>query len=279
MFIFYSTFRTHLCFAADTISSGQSLNYSQTLISKGGKFELGFFKPGTSLNYYIGIWYKNISIQTVVWVANRDTPLADPSSSELKLLEYGNLVLLNESKIVIWSTDLMSKANVSSEAVLGDDGNLVLRTRVTPSDVVWQSFDYPTDTFLPGAKIGYDRITNKQQSLTSWKNSNDPAKGLYSLKLDPDGNQFFIESNQNRCLNGFEPKSPKDWNLNYFSGGCMRRASLQCGDEDSGSCLLWDGDLFNLQQFQDGDGAVLSIQIRLAASETPSLGGEIEGMM
>ncbi|KAF5195425.1 Cysteine-rich receptor-like protein kinase [Thalictrum thalictroides] len=34
------------------------------------------------------------------------------------------------------------------------------------------------------------------------------------------------------CLNGFQPRSPLDWNLNEFSGGCVRKTSLQCGDDD-----------------------------------------------
>ncbi|KAF5195429.1 G-type lectin S-receptor-like serine/threonine-protein kinase [Thalictrum thalictroides] len=117
------------------------------------------------------------------------------------------------------------------------------------------------------------------------------------------------------CLNGFEPRSPKDWNLNDFSGGCLRKATLQCGDEDgflqmqvvkqpdyqqslnfqsaddcklsclkecscnayalNTSCIVWNGDLFNLQQSPDGDNR-RSIQLRLAAYEISSSGGENE---
>ncbi|PIA60790.1 hypothetical protein AQUCO_00300363v1 [Aquilegia coerulea] len=300
-------FLSHLCFAADTISSGQSLTFSQTLISKGGKFELGFFTPGTSLNYYIGIWYKNVSIQTVVWVANRDTPLIDSVSLEFKLLENGNLVLLNQSKLAIWSTESKSNVNVSYEGVLGDDGNFVLRTGVRPSDVFWQSFDYPTDTFLPGAKIGYNRITNKQLSLTSWKNSNDPARGLYSLELDRSVDQYFIQSKLNRYWNSGEwngqtfslvPEMRLNFifNFSYFKNenesyftyslyntsiisrlqSCLNDCSCSAfAFNISNICLLWNGDLFNQQQFQDGDGGVeLSIQLRLAASEIQSLGGK-----
>ncbi|KAF9617215.1 hypothetical protein IFM89_035097 [Coptis chinensis] len=191
-------FQAHLYFAADTISSGESLTQYQSLVSKSGIFQLGFFTPGTSLKYYIGIWYmnKNIPTQSVVWVANRDTPLTDPFSSELKLLDNGNLVLFNSSKIAIWSTNTTSKAINSSEVVLGDDGNLVLRNRVRPSDVFWQSFDYPTHTWLPGGKIRYDSITRNAVSLTSWKNENDPGTGLYSLELDPIRDQYDIVWNR-----------------------------------------------------------------------------------
>ncbi|KAF9590364.1 hypothetical protein IFM89_033890 [Coptis chinensis] len=206
---FFSSIQTHLCFAADTISSGQSLIPNQTLISKGGKYELGFFTPGTSLKYYIGIWYKNILPQTVVWVANRDTPLTDSTSIELKLLEDGNLVLFNQLKRVIWSTNTTSFAMSTAEAELGDDGNLVLRIQ---SNVFWQSFDHPTDTFLPGAKIRYDNITKKSVSLTSWRNSNDPARGLFTLEMDPNENQYVILWNQNRRYWNSGP-----WNGQIFS--------------------------------------------------------------
>ena len=39
------------------------------------------------------------------------------------------------------------------------------------SSILWQSFDYLTDTLLPGA-YEYNSIV-----LTSWKNPNDPAFG------------------------------------------------------------------------------------------------------
>lgn len=32
---------------------------------------LALFSPGSTKNRYLGIWYKKISIKTVVWVANR----------------------------------------------------------------------------------------------------------------------------------------------------------------------------------------------------------------
>ena len=50
------------------------MNDSHTLVSSGQKFELGFFSAGGSGDLYLGIWYKNISIKTIVWVANRDSP-------------------------------------------------------------------------------------------------------------------------------------------------------------------------------------------------------------
>ncbi|XP_004487351.1 G-type lectin S-receptor-like serine/threonine-protein kinase At2g19130 [Cicer arietinum] len=192
------------------ISSNQSLSGDQTCISKGGIFELGFFKPGNSSNYYIGIWYKKVSQQTIVWVANRDNPVSDKDTATLKI-SAGNLVLLNESSKQVWSTNMSFPMSSSVVAILLDTGNLVLRNRLedNASDPLWQSFDHPTDTWLPGGKIKLDNKTKKPQYLTSWKNKKDPSTGLFSLELDPKGTtSYFILWN----------KSEKYWTSGPWNG-------------------------------------------------------------
>ncbi|PON66933.1 Tyrosine-protein kinase [Trema orientale] len=197
-------FKTQISHGVDSISVNQSLSGAQTIVSAGWKFELGFFSPGKSSNYYIGMWYKNIPRQTIVWVANRETPVLDKFSSELKILD-GNLVLFNESKILIWSTNVSSTSSGSVQAVLMDNGNLVLNNGSNSSEPLWQSFDNPAHTLLPGNKISYNKITRKHQILTSWKNFEDPAPGLFTLQLD---NSNFILRNRSRG---------GDWNENTFS--------------------------------------------------------------
>ncbi|GMJ13028.1 hypothetical protein like AT2G19130 [Hibiscus trionum] len=187
-----------LSFGADTISANQSLSGDQTIVSSGGNFVLGFFSPGNSSNYYIGIWYGKISEQTSVWVANRETPVRDIRSSELKISD-GNLVLINGSGVEIWSTDIRTSNSSSVVAVLEDTGNLVLRDGPNSSAPLWQSIDHPTHTWLPGGKLSLNKRTNRSQLLTSWKNSEDPAPGLYSLELDPAGtNSYIIRWNRTR---------------------------------------------------------------------------------
>lgn len=179
---------------ANTISANQSLSGDQTLVSAGGDFVLGFFKPGKSPNYYIGIWYNKVSEPTIVWVANREKPISDRFSSELRISD-GNLVLLNESKTAVWSTNVSSSSSASVEAVLMKEGNLVLRDRSgNLTNTLWQSFDHPAHTWLPGMKLGYNKKTQENQFLTSWKNKEDPAPGLFSLALDPTNgsNQYLI---------------------------------------------------------------------------------------
>lgn len=201
--------------AADSISVNQSISGDNTIVSSKGVFKLGFFTPGnkaSSPKYYIGILYNKVSVQTAVWVANRDAPISDRFSSALKFLD-GNLVLLNESGISVWSTNLSSTPLGSLRATIQDDGNFVLKDGSNSSKPLWQSFDFPTDTWLPGSKLGRNVITKETQYLTAWKNPEDPGTGLFSLELDPNGsNAYLIMWNKTRQYWSSGP-----WKDNMFS--------------------------------------------------------------
>ncbi|KAJ9671827.1 hypothetical protein PVL29_025502 [Vitis rotundifolia] len=180
--------------AVDTITQAQSIGDGETIVSAGGDFELGFFSPGSSKNRYLGIWYKKISTGTVVWVANRDVLLND-SSGTLKLDERGTLVLLNKANMTIWSSN-SSRSVQSPVAQLLDTGNLVVRNEndSDPENFLWQSFDYPGDTFLPGMKYGKNLVTGLDSYLTSWKSTDDPSTGDFTNRLDPRGfPQMFLK--------------------------------------------------------------------------------------
>ncbi|XP_039120544.1 G-type lectin S-receptor-like serine/threonine-protein kinase At2g19130 [Dioscorea cayenensis subsp. rotundata] len=196
----------------DTLSWCQSLTGDQTLVSKEGHFELGFFSPGNSKKYYIGIWYKKVSPQTVIWVANREVPISNTSSAELKMTENGNLAL--SSSRLVWSTKSTSYPANSTVAVILDTGNLVLRNKSNSSAIIWQSFDHPTDTWVPGGGVGMNKITGEYQSLISWKNFEDPSPGPFIYTIDPSGlNQFLLQ------WNGIETYwSSGVWNGHAYSG-------------------------------------------------------------
>ncbi|XP_024028013.1 G-type lectin S-receptor-like serine/threonine-protein kinase At4g27290 isoform X2 [Morus notabilis] len=180
--------------AIDTISATKSLKDGESIVSPGGIFELGFFSPGRSKNRYLGIWYKKVGTGTVVWVANRDVPLKD-SSGVLQFSRQGILSLVNKDKIAIWSSNSSITAT-SPVAQLLDTGNLVVKNEEDnePENYLWQSFDYPGDTLLPGMKYGVNFVTGLNRGLTSWKSDDDPSEGDYINKLDPNGlPQFFLE--------------------------------------------------------------------------------------
>ncbi|CAE6153108.1 unnamed protein product [Arabidopsis arenosa] len=159
---------------------------NETIVSPKGIFELGFFKPATRFQerdrWYLGIWYKRFATR-VVWVANRDNPLSS-SIGTLKV-DNSNIVFLDHSGRVTWTTNL-TKNMINNQllvAELLDNGNFVLRYS-NSSSYSWQSFDFPTDTLLPGMKLGWDRKTNINRRLRSWKSVDDPSNGDYIYKIE-----------------------------------------------------------------------------------------------
>ncbi|KAI5006967.1 hypothetical protein ZWY2020_046915 [Hordeum vulgare] len=180
----------------DTVAVGRPLSGGRRLVSKRGKFALGFFQPaGSSQSWYLGIWYNQISKHTTVWVANRDAPVSDPASSQLSISSDGNMVLLHGDPVkspVLWSTDVAGIASRSTVGVLLDTGNLVLTDASNTSVVLWQSFDHFGDTWLPGGKLGRNKRTGEVTRLFAWKGYDDPAPGVFALELDPNGTSQYL---------------------------------------------------------------------------------------
>ncbi|CAN6684334.1 unnamed protein product [Malus baccata var. baccata] len=200
-----------------TITPSGYIRDGETLVSVGRSYELGFFSPGKSKSRYLGIWY-TASTDAVVWVANRETPLGD-SSGLLKLTEQGVLVLLvNSSNKIVWSSN---SSRIAGNPVLQllDSGNLVVQdgNETNPDNFLWQSFDYPCDTYLPDMKLGWDLVTGLERYLSSWKSTEDPAPGEFSARIDYRGlPQLFVMKRAKKVGRG------GSWNglhLTGFSSG------------------------------------------------------------
>ncbi|KAB2044189.1 hypothetical protein ES319_D01G072900v1 [Gossypium barbadense] len=178
--------------AIDTLTPSESLTDGMTLVSNDGSFELGFFTPGSSKNRYLGIWYNNIPMHTVVWVANRINPIND-STALLKIQSNGKILLLVQNTTAVWSTN--STARVENPVLqLLDSGNLVVRDGKDskPENYLWQSFDYPSDTMLPGMKIGIDLRTGFHRRLAAWKNWDDPSPGDLTFGVEFHGSPEMV---------------------------------------------------------------------------------------
>ncbi|OAY36755.1 G-type lectin S-receptor-like serine/threonine-protein kinase CES101 isoform X2 [Manihot esculenta] len=174
----------------DTLLQGQQLKDQDHLISADGSFKLGFFSPGTSRSRYLGIWYNVVDENKIfiakkkeVWVANRDNPISD-ASGILTIDKSGKLTVLHGDNSTIPLSSVEAASNVSAELL--NSGNFVLKEMNldgSTKQILWQSFDYPTDTLLPGMKLGFDNKKMHIWSLTSWINDNNPAQGSFSLTL------------------------------------------------------------------------------------------------
>ncbi|KAK2408438.1 G-type lectin S-receptor serine/threonine-protein kinase [Trifolium repens] len=210
--LFFLFLYIRISFSLDSLAVNQSIRDGQTLVSENGTFELGFFNPpGNSRGRYLGMWYRNLLPLTVVWVANREIPVKN-NSGILKLDENGVLVVLNGANGTIWSSVMSNKVvNDSITAQLLDTGNLVLR--IGKGNVLWQSFDYPCDTLLPGMKLGWNLVTGLNRFVTSWKSADDPGMGEYSVKIDIRGLPQLVI--MKRSVNKFRIGS---WNGLGFTG-------------------------------------------------------------
>ncbi|THG01337.1 hypothetical protein TEA_009407 [Camellia sinensis var. sinensis] len=177
---------TKLSMAIDTLSPNETLaDNGKLLVSSGEAYELGFFNPPYSNKRYIGIWFKNVPIQTPIWVANKNNPISD-SSGLLTITTTGNIIITNQTTTV-WSSSNSSPPTPPNNPILQllDSGNLVVKNG--RGDYLWQSFDYPCDTLVPGMKLGRNLRTNQEWFLTSWKTLQDPSSGDYTYKLDRRG--------------------------------------------------------------------------------------------
>ncbi|RRT49061.1 hypothetical protein B296_00035236 [Ensete ventricosum] len=184
------------------------LDDGTTLTSAGGAFELGFFSPVGSDTRYIGIWFHKVSLQTVIWVANRQRPVAGRTGS-LSLAANGTLFVTDNSTVV-WSSSSPALANPVAQLL--DDGNLVVMesgsSSKDPNSFAWQGFDFPTDTLLPGMKLGWNLTSGLNRNLTSWASLSDPAIGNYTMSVDVDGDaQGFLWS-----------RDTKEWRAGPWNG-------------------------------------------------------------
>ncbi|XP_035545355.1 G-type lectin S-receptor-like serine/threonine-protein kinase At1g11330 isoform X3 [Juglans regia] len=233
--VLLSSFCLELGHATDTIAAPNFIKDSETIISNDGEFILGFFSPANSTYRYVGIWYAKLSTTHAIWVANRNKPLKT-TSGILTISEDGNLVVLDGEKNIIWSSNVTGSVSNRSAQLL-DSGNLVLHEN-TNTSIMWESFQHPSDSFLPKMKMSTNIVTGEKVQFTSWKSQSDPAVGTFSLGISVfnlpeiyiwngsspywrsgpwDGQIFIGVPNMNsRYLNGFNLIDDKEGSFSFI---------------------------------------------------------------
>ncbi|KAF7012011.1 hypothetical protein CFC21_026251 [Triticum aestivum] len=174
------------CNSDDRLTPTKPLSPGDELISTNGIFALGFFSlQSSAANTYLGIWYHNISERTYVWVANRDNPITSSLPGKLVVTNTSDLVLSDSDGRVLWATKTTTKTNTLTTgvgAVLLDTGNFVVQS---PNGTeIWQSYDQPTDAFLPGFKLWVNYKTHVAARIVAWKGPDDPSTGEFVLSGD-----------------------------------------------------------------------------------------------
>ncbi|XP_029129114.1 G-type lectin S-receptor-like serine/threonine-protein kinase LECRK1 [Cajanus cajan] len=157
------------------IQPGASLlpNSTPCWPSPSGDFAFGFYEQGNV--FVIAIWLVSGENKTVVWSAMRDDPPVS-SNAKLQLTMDGKVVLIDEQVEKVIADNASAKA---SSAFMLDSGNFVLYNN--NSNVIWQSFDHPTDTLLGGQYLpnGHQLVSNLSQ--------NSHSSGRFRLKMQNDG--------------------------------------------------------------------------------------------
>ncbi|KAI3808984.1 hypothetical protein L1987_24948 [Smallanthus sonchifolius] len=129
------------------------------------------------------------SVLGSLWVANRETPVRD-SSGVFRVHTNGSLpVISGSNNTTVWSsnTSLVSPITMNPVAQLLSSGNLVVRGNGTERSFLWQSFDYPGDTFPPGMKFGKDLVSGHDRRWRPWRSLDDPSPGEYVAFMNTDG--------------------------------------------------------------------------------------------
>jgi hypothetical protein len=188
----------------DSLRHGERITseHGETLVSCGERFELGFFNAtgSASLKRYVGIWYK-WDQQTIVWVANRDNPVLNGSTGVFfGIADDGKLEVWDNTRKVYWKAGVEYSRSLNRNLKLMDSGNLVLRDEQY-AKTLWESFQNPTDTFLPGMKM------DEELTLTSWIGDGDPGSGNFTFKQDQEGEGHYVIS-----------KKPFDYWRSWMSG-------------------------------------------------------------
>ncbi|XVF36352.1 hypothetical protein REPUB_Repub19eG0051200 [Reevesia pubescens] len=108
-------------------------------------------------------------------MANRDHPV-NGRRAKLSLLRSGNLILTDAAQFNVWHTGTASSSSVLLQ--LNDYGNLILSNR--KGIILWQSFDFPTDTLIPL------QLLTRHTTLVSRRRKGNYSSGFYKFFFDDD---------------------------------------------------------------------------------------------
>uniref|UniRef100_A0A0D6QUA7 Bulb-type lectin domain-containing protein n=1 Tax=Araucaria cunninghamii TaxID=56994 RepID=A0A0D6QUA7_ARACU len=215
-----------------TLVSTLDTSPSSKWISLSGEFAFGFYKTNPSGQYLLGVWFDNISTKTLVWTANRDGPVEKDATLELSATG----IQLFHSKSTVRRIPELAVATVAA-AEMRDNGNFVL---LDASDQpVWQSFDYPTDTMLPGQTIMspytlYSRAKNANYStgrfVLSFQKNGDLRLVPAERVADDSSSYWSFETGND----GMHP-----YNLNFGKNGILSLVDA------SNKTVVWHASIWN----------------------------------
>ncbi|KAL3620427.1 hypothetical protein CASFOL_035339 [Castilleja foliolosa] len=168
-----------------TLGSVLTAGQNATWQSSSGEFAFGFQQVPAG-GYILSIVFAKMAKKTIVWSANRDIIVG--VGSKVQLSDDGSqLVLSSPNGTQIWAASL-NGSGVAAYGAMLDNGNFVLVEKNSTS-YLWQSFNEPTDTLLPG------QVLNQDGSLFSSLNETDYSRGRFKLIMQTDNNLVLYPRN------------------------------------------------------------------------------------
>ncbi|RDX74290.1 G-type lectin S-receptor-like serine/threonine-protein kinase LECRK3, partial [Mucuna pruriens] len=196
------------CSDVNTVKLNSSLVINDIWNSSSGDFAFGFRSVSVDNNEFISVlavWFAKDPNKTIVWYANQEQTSDFPSGSTLNLTRKG-IVAYDSKGHDMWHRPA-NNTNVSvSCALMLDHGSFVLLDN--SGKVVWETFEEPTDTILPGQNLTMPKTFRARQSDTSFSN------GSFELDWQGDSNLVLYYSPQPN--NG---TSPSTTHLAYWATG------------------------------------------------------------
>nr|XP_016448770.1 PREDICTED: G-type lectin S-receptor-like serine/threonine-protein kinase RLK1 [Nicotiana tabacum] len=212
------------------ITPGSSLTptANSSWFSPSRRFSFGFYEQTNG--YAVGISISSMPKKTAVWTANRISP-AVPSSAVLLLTSDGRLIVqVGQGQEI----PVINPSQAIASASMLDTGNFVLYN--SNHNIIWQSFDNPTNTILPGQHL------SAGQELFSSASEEDDSLGIFRLKMQSDGN-----------LVQYPVQTPDTAQYSYFSTGTSgvgNNVTLNLGDD---SLLYLLNSTVSLKNLTKGD--------------------------
>ncbi|KAL1536929.1 non-specific serine/threonine protein kinase [Salvia divinorum] len=206
--------------------------------SDSNTFAFGFRE--TEDGYAVCIFFGSIKERTVVWTANTDNPVV-PDDVVLVLTEDG-LVLQKSGTEDILSRIDNSSQPIASAAML-DNGNFVLYN--ANASVIWQSFDYPTDSLLPGQRLPPGGMLLSRAAKTDLKT------GIFRLWMQYDANLVLY------YMYGLD--TPIDAYYSFETWGMGNNVSLNL--ENDGRLGLYNGSVLQMSLTAGGNPIVGAIYL------------------
>ncbi|XP_051127319.1 G-type lectin S-receptor-like serine/threonine-protein kinase LECRK3 [Andrographis paniculata] len=202
-----------------SLNSSLTPTGNSTWLSPSGMFAFGFFSPNDG-TYAIGVFIAGIQDKTVVWTP--ENPAA-PRDATMQLTSDGTLVLVVQNRQQSRRTVIGPPGGAIGAASMLDNGNFVLYN--SNNLVIWQSFDYPTDTLLSGQQL------LQPKELFSMAAKNSYTRGIFRLSMQSDGN-----------LVQYPINTKNTYQFAYYASrtdGTGNNVSLNL--ENNGYIYLWNG--------------------------------------